>query len=74
MPLLLSQTIKSDTFNTTKFIDFDKYEKIFYNNLYLNEFKIVIKIPCVSIEKECENNEIKIEKFDLGKYNYLVSY
>ncbi len=28
-----------------KFIDFDKDKRIFYNNLYLDEFKIVIKIP-----------------------------
>ena len=54
------------------FIDFDKYEKIFYNNLYLDDFKIVIKMPL--IKKENFQEDIKIEKFDLAKYTYLLSY
>ncbi len=29
------------------FIDIDKDKKIFYYNLYLDEFKIVIKIPLI---------------------------
>jgi len=28
-----------------KFIDFNKSKMIFYNNLYLDDFKIVIKMP-----------------------------
>lgn len=74
MPVLLSPTTKSEVFTTSKFIDFDKDRKIFYNNLYLDDFKIVIKMPCVSPEKDIDQNLIKIEKFDLVKYTYLLSY
>ena len=55
-----------------KFIDFDKNNNIFYNNLYLNDSKIVIKIPL--IEKENSQPEIKIEKFTLVNNVYLTSY
>ena len=74
MSKLLSSTIENDGLTTSKFIDFDKYEKIIYNNLYLDEFKIVIKMPCVSVKKKVDQNIIKIEKFDLVKYDYLLSY
>lgn len=58
----------------SKFIDYDKNEKIFYNNVYLKEFKIVIKMPMCLIHKENTFEEIKIEKFNLTKYTYLLSY
>ncbi len=74
MPVLLSPTTDSEVFTTSKFIDFDKDRKIFYNNLYIDDFKIVIKMPCVSPEKDIDQNLIKIEKFDLVKYTYLLSY
>ena len=74
MLLLLTPTINNEVFPTSKFIDFDKEKKIFYNNLYVDDFKIVIKMPCVCPEKEIDQNFIKIEKFDLGKYTYLLSY
>jgi len=59
-----------------KFIDFDKQNQTFYNNLYLNDIKIVIKIPLVNKERIDEriNRNIKIEKFDLSKCAYLLSY
>jgi len=52
-----------------KFIDFDKKSEIFYDNLYIDG-EIVIKTPLNS------NNgkTIKIDKFDLSKYTYLISY
>jgi hypothetical protein len=74
VPVLLSSTTKSEVFTTSKFMDFDKDRKIFYNNLYLDEFKIVIKMPCVCPVKDIDQNLIKIEKFDLVKYTYLLSY
>lgn len=55
-----------------RFIDFDKDANIFYNNLYLNDFKIVLKIPL--IEKENSQPEIKIEKFSLVNDIYLTSF
>ena len=57
-----------------KFIDFDKYDKKFYDNLYLDDFKIVIKMPII-IEKNREfQDDIKIEEFNLIKYTYLLAY
>ena len=55
-----------------RFIDFDKDTNILYNNIYLNNFKIVIKIPLD--EKENSQPEIKIEKFSLVNDIYLTSY
>lgn len=55
-----------------KFIDFKKDNKIFYNNLYISDFKIVIKIPL--IEKDTPQPELKIEKFSLDNDVYLTSY
>ncbi len=54
------------------FIDIDKDKKILYNNLYLDELKIVIKMPL--IENKNFQKDIKIEKFDLTKYIFLLSY
>jgi hypothetical protein len=52
-----------------KFIDFDKKSEIFYDNLYING-DVVIKIPLNS------NNgkTIKLDKFNLSKYTYLITY
>ena len=55
---------------TRKFIDFDKNRRKFYNNLYLDDAKLVIKIPLIGEKGE----ELKVEKFDLTKYTYLLSY
>ena len=55
-----------------KFIDFDKDTNLFYNNIYLSDFQIVIKIPL--IEKENFQQETKIEKFSLVNDVYLTSY
>lgn len=57
---------------TRMFIDWDNCRNIFYNNIYLENCKIVIKIPL--IPRNGSEEEIKIRKFDLGKYTYLCSY
>jgi len=54
------------------FIDWDKCKNIFYNNIYLKDCKAVIKMNF--IPKERLEEEIKIKKFNLGKYTYLCSY
>ncbi len=54
------------------FIDLDKKNQVIYNNLYLDDLKIVIKMPLVAQEER--EFEVKFEKFDLTKYNYLVAY
>ena len=58
------------------FIDFDKGTSIFYDNLYLDDYKIVVKTPIVCCKKLTETIDIKvkIEKFDLTKYAFLTSY
>ena len=57
-----------------KFIDFNKNERIFYNNLYLDEYKLVIKIPLSLAYKKGIINEIKIEEFNLADSIYFFSY
>ncbi|NVM35008.1 MAG: hypothetical protein HWN81_05395 [Candidatus Lokiarchaeota archaeon] len=68
----LFPTVKDNQISIQKFIDWDKFENIFYNNLYLENYKIVIKIPL--IPKREPKNEIKIKKFNLEKYTFLISY
>ena len=65
-------TLKEKDLSVTLFIDWDKYKNRFYNNLYLEDFKIVIKMPLI-LEKKLDM-DIKIKKFDLTKYTYLLSY
>jgi len=64
--------ITNEEFRLKKFLDFDKYKKIIYNNLYLDDFHIVIKM-CL-ITNNYPNEELRIEKFDLTKYSFLLSY
>jgi len=58
---------------TSKFIDFDKHKEIFYDNLYIDEYKIVVKIPLIK-RKDRLYKKIKLAEFDLGRYTYLLSY
>lgn len=51
-----------------KFIDFDKFVGIIYDNYYMDDSKIVFKVPID------QNYKVKIYEFDLTKYNYLVHY
>jgi hypothetical protein len=57
-----------------KFIDFNKNERIFYNNLYLDEYKLVVKIPLSLAYKKGIINDIKIEEFNLADSIYFFSY
>jgi len=63
---------KKDEITISMFLDWDKYENCFYNNLYLEDYKVVIKIPLI-IDKPI-NDDLKIKKFNLAKYTYLISY
>ena len=53
------------------FLDFDKNQKVFYNNLWLDDFKVVVKIPI--LEDNPSKKQVSIEKFDLTKYLYLFA-
>ncbi|MFX0025680.1 MAG: hypothetical protein ACFE8M_04635 [Candidatus Hermodarchaeota archaeon] len=68
----LFPTTKKEKLIFSKFIDWDKFENCFYNNIYLEDYKIVVKMPL--IPRKNSKKDIKIKKFDLTKYTYLVSY
>jgi len=59
-----------------KFIDFDDAKQVFYYNMYLNDYKFVIKIQISEIkekEKDVEKKNIIIDNFDLTKYTFLLN-
>ncbi|MHA2399271.1 MAG: hypothetical protein ACXADU_10345 [Promethearchaeota archaeon] len=64
--------VENNVVELRKFIDWDKFKNVFYNNFYLENYKIVIKMPL--IPKKDKKSDIKIKKFDLEKYTYLCSY
>lgn len=64
--------MKKNELSINMFIDWDKYKNCFYNNLYLGDYKIVIKMPL--IPQQVSKQDIKIRKFNLSKYTYLISY
>ncbi len=68
----LVPTVKKEEIEIQKFIDWDKFRNVFYNNIYLENYKIVVKMPL--IPKKGLEEEIKIKKFDLEKYTYLCAY
>jgi len=68
----LFPTTKNGELMLSKFIDWDKFKNCFYNNIYLEDYKIVVKMPL--IPRKSSKKDIKIKKFDLTKYIYLVSY
>ncbi|TFF87104.1 MAG: hypothetical protein EU550_03985 [Promethearchaeota archaeon] len=76
--ILTTRRIEKETVNC--FLDYDKTEMVFYDNLYLKEPNYVIKIPIgitnLDYYEKFDNSqeEIKTEKFDLVKYTYLTSY
>ena len=65
-------SFEKDEITISMFLDWDKYKNCFYNNLYLEDYKIVLKIPL--IKDKLIKDDIKIKKFNLTKYTYLVSY
>ncbi|HDZ18550.1 hypothetical protein LCGC14_0616090 [marine sediment metagenome] len=66
------RTVKSNDVIIQKFIDWDKFENVFYNNFYLENFKIVVKVPLFPNLDPKE--DLKIKKFNLEKYTFLISY
>ena len=68
----LLPAMKEEEMAISMFIDWDKYKNRFYNNLYLEDFKFVVKMPLIHNDKL--DLDIKIKKFDLTEYTYLISY
>ncbi|MFW9818701.1 MAG: hypothetical protein ACFFE5_03745 [Candidatus Thorarchaeota archaeon] len=57
-----------------KFVDYDKENGLLYDNLYLNDIKLVIKIPFQDLRKEGSINNIRIAKFNLTDSIYISNY
>ena len=66
-------SLKKESMSVSMFLDWCKYKNIFYNNLYLEDYDWVIKIPLIPQGLE-NQDDIKLKKFDLTKYTYLLSY
>jgi len=64
--------LEDEELTISKFLDFDKYKEIFYDNMYLDDYKIVVKLPLT--EKQKAGKDMKINRFDLTKYTFLLSY
>lgn len=67
----LVPTIKKTGLSVSKYLDWDKFKNRFYNNIYLDDYKIVIKIPLIQTEKS--QDDIKIRRFNL-ETTFLLSY
>ncbi len=65
---------KEVDFCQKKHIDYDQIEQIFYDNIYFENSDVVLKIPLICLIKQISNDDIKIEKFDLSKYTYLLHH
>jgi len=74
MPIL--SPLDEQELKISRFIDLDKDKNRFYNNIYLEHLDLVIKMPLPEYPSEQSKSpqNIKIEKFDLTKYIYLVDY
>ena len=68
----LISPVEKDEFTISKFLDFDKNKNVFYDNMYLDDYKIVVKLPLT--EKQKAEQDLKINRFDLTKYTFLLSY
>jgi hypothetical protein len=71
---LINQIFKQKTPEIKKFLDFDKTKGVCYDNIYIEDQKIVIKIPLFSLKKINDNLKLKIEEFNLENYLYLLTY
>lgn len=64
---------KNNTF-FKKYLDFDKENDILYDNIYMKEHKMVIKIPLFALNETDFKFKLKFEDFNLEDYNYLLTY
>ena len=66
-------SLKNENISVSMFLDWCKYKNIFYNNLYLEDYDWVIKMPLIP-HGSGNQKDIKLKKFDLTQYTYLISY
>ncbi|MFX1238453.1 MAG: hypothetical protein ACFFAS_05080 [Promethearchaeota archaeon] len=55
-----------------RFIDLEQDKDILYDNIYMNEYKIIIKMPLYNAEGIL--GEIKHDTFDLAKSKIFIPY
>ena len=55
--------IEQDELTISKFLDFDKNKNIFYDNIYLDDYRIVVKVPL--IEKRKREQDMKINGVEI---------
>ena len=68
----LEPTLNKGDLVVSKFIDFDKSQNTFFDNVYLEDYKIVIKMPLGKNRRF--RKEFKIQKFSLENCSFLLSY
>ena len=59
------------------FLDYDKEENVFYSNLYIDDYKLVVKTPMIKgtiVPEMPDVNNIIVEQFELTKYVYLTAH
>jgi hypothetical protein len=68
------QNLKTWEKQLNKFVDYNKNNGIFYNNLYLNDVKFVIKMPLPDLKKESLIDNIRLEEFNLSNSIFIFNY
>ena len=53
-----------------KFIGLKKHQDLLYESFYDSELKLVIQIPLS--KKETDDEDIKVEDFDITRYNIFI--
>ena len=54
-----------------RFIDYSKNEDQFYDNLYFDDYNLVIKLPLIG--KTDKKRDVKFKRFSLKSTVYLTS-
>ena len=67
--------VREPEFGVMKHIDFDIIEQSFYENIYFEDIDFVVKILLICLKNpEAYSDDIKIERFELSKYIYLIHH
>ena len=65
-------SLKNESILVNRFLNWCKYTNIFYNNLYLEDYDYVIKMPIIPQGSETQN-KIKLKKTERGR-DYCMGY
>jgi hypothetical protein len=70
--MLVQPPFEKDEFKLRMFIDYDKEKEKFFNNIYIENYRVVLKMPFIQNEDQQKN--IKIDKFNLNDFIYICDY